>query len=228
MSEKFFIKGLQKVRKKKPSSLNVFRFPSNEGLGNDKKQQSEVENKSLSEESEELMLTRKKVSVYLDHINLDFEESAVLKPESEEEIKEVQENNSNHLESHSENFDDNEEGLSEIKKSALEKNFIGNKNHLVLKFANAVDVFYPSNSNEKINEIKISSGTNGKNQLQIANTPLENKKRFPSFNEHRIKKKVEFRKSGSINICQLKIPRILLHEESGKFNLGDDYLKYHE
>lgn len=192
-------------------------------------------NANENEEAEELKLSKKKVSIYLNNKKIECEESLILgRPDTEEKIPEVKE------ELEFEMF--NDEGISELKRINLDKNVVNNNNHLKLQFANIVDVYCPSNSNEKIGEVmetiaKMNS-KNEENKEISDNNNTNNGKNFDiNFNKSNInhqiisnekrsstnffKKKGGFKKSVSINPEQIKnLPKIVIFEEPGKFNLG--------
>lgn len=183
-----------------------------------------------NEEAEELKLSKKKVSIYLNNKKIECEESLILSPDTEEKIPEVKEELEIEML--------NDEGISELKRINLNKNVINNHNHLKFQFANIVDIYCPSNSNEKIGEVMNTvSKMNSKNE-ENKEIPENNSKDFNKNNvNHQIitnitnneksssanflKKKGGFKKSVSINPEQIKtLPKIVLFEEPGKFNLG--------
>ena len=204
-------------KKNKPVSENLFNLPSMEkGMGSE----GNLSDKSVQDdESEELALSRKKVSIYLDNALIDHEPSVTLIKCSEEP-----------------NEDENlsEEGLGEVKKKILEKNFT-QKNTYKLQFANNEDIYYPSNSVERINDVKDSVPKPGSQFQEIKSLSIEKKPpatptltsalynpESPGKNSNKIKMKGGYKKSVSINpIPTGYVPKIMIFEEPGKFNLGN-------
>ena len=203
-------------KKNKPVSENLFNLPSMEkGMGSE----GNLSDKSVQDdESEELALSRKKVSIYLDNALIDHEPSVTLIKCSEEP-----------------NEDENlsEEGLGEVKKKILEKNFT-QKNTYKLQFANNEDIYYPSNSVERINDVKDSVPKPGSQFQEIKSLSIEKKPpatptltsalynpESPGKNSNKSKKKGGYKKSVSINpIPTGYVPKIMVFAEPGKFNLG--------
>lgn len=213
---------------KKPVSGIIFNFPSmqEEVKENDEKS---IDNSMVSNkdnESEELAFSRKKVSVYLDNVKIDCDESLILnKPESEE-----------HLNEFNGDEDINEEGLGEEKKNILTKNFI-NKNQFKLKFANIEDVNFPSNSNEKINDVMetvqkpipikdAKKNLNSEDKKNESKTIVMNSPNSPGKDSNKFKRRGNLKKSLSINpIPVSNIPRIFVYEAPGRFSLGVIYIQ---
>lgn len=222
----------RKIQKTKESVKKMFNYSS------DKKRSSNILNLNYSEddrekicdkneefEAEELRLSKKKVSIYLNNKKIDCEESLVIGKEVPEiSIFKVENEQDKEMPS----FDHiNDEGLDQHKKNDLEKNCTHN-HHLKLQFANFADLYYPSNSNHSIGRIMdslkkdtvLEENKQNNNIIEIKETKKEKESNHEE-NASSKKKKVGFIKSLSIKPDQIKLlPKIAVFEEEGKFNLG--------